>query len=161
MLLSPHFELLEFERTRAPMPNEAPIAHRDNLVKLCHLLLEPWRKRSGRLYVTSGYRTEAVNAWLAANNFKASKTSEHMRGLAADIRPLDTRIPVAWMQLLELVDLPIGQAIVYVREPGKGWIHVSVDLELPIRRDIRVDVPWSKNTIPWKHYQGNPLEVVV
>jgi hypothetical protein len=152
--LSEHFALSEFTRTQVDLPNEPTLLHVERMRLLCTLVLEPFRQRVGRLKVTSGCRSPQVNVALAALGYKASKTSQHMRGEAADVRPLDMPLPAAWGALLALrAVLPIDQAIVYVREPGKGWLHLSF-ADKP-RDDFRVDIPGQKQTVPWSAYRGN------
>lgn len=154
MKLSPHFSLQELVVTSTGLPNVPSPAEIANLRELATRVLQPWRDVVGRLKVTSGFRTEAVNLALREAGYKASRTSEHLRGLAADVKPLDTDLPDAWRALLDLPGLPIGQAILYVRRPGTGWVHVSVDLAPPLRRDLRVDLLGQPRTVPWASYRG-------
>lgn len=133
--LSPHFLLSELTHTDTRLPNEPSPEHVANLRLLCERVLEPWRERVGPLRISSGFRSEAVNTAV-----KGSRTSEHLQGLAADVVPVRTALPEAWAELVRLVEegLPVSQGIVYQRVEGRGWIHCSVDLQPPVRKELLV-----------------------
>lgn len=121
--LSPHFTLRELTVTATGLPNAPTQDDVRRLGLLCVEVLEPWRASVGPLRVTSGYRSPAVNAAV-----KGSRTSQHMRGEAADVVPLTLALEPAWRELVRLVEeegLPVDQAIVYQRPRGRGWVHVS------------------------------------
>ena len=85
MNLTDHFTLEEmvFSQTalRKGIPNHPDVQHVSNLKALCERVLEPIRTLIGKpIFVTSGYRSEALNAAVGG-----SKSSQHMEGLAADI----------------------------------------------------------------------------
>jgi hypothetical protein len=152
--LSRHFALSEFTRTKARAPNVPEAHHVAAMEDLCVEVLEPWRREIGRIYVSSGFRSEAVNLELRELGYDTADNSEHCLGRAVDGKPLDLPIELAWTRLVRLAGgLPVGQAILYVRERGRGWIHVSHDPTEPRRRDLRIDPP-SGRTIPWKDYSG-------
>jgi hypothetical protein len=66
---------------RKGIPNKPDVQHVSNLKALCERVLEPIRTLIGKpIFVTSGYRSEALNAAVGG-----SKSSQHMEGLAADI----------------------------------------------------------------------------
>lgn len=154
MQLSAHFELSEFTRTRATAPNVPTPEHIEAMGLLCTEVLEDWRASVGRLYITSGFRSKLVNIELRSYGYETADNSEHCEGRAADCRPLDTPLDVAWHRLMRLAHLlPIGQAILYVRPKGSGWVHVSHDPTEPRRRDLRVKPPTGR-TIPWSGYSG-------
>lgn len=154
MQLSPHFALSEFTRTQARSDNTPESHHIAAMEDLCVEALEPWRREVGRLYITSGFRSLAVNLELRELGYDTADNSEHCLGRAADCKPLDLALDLAWTRLVRLAEvLPIGQAILYVRAPGKGWIHVSHDPSAPYRRDLRVK-PVSGRSVPWRGYSG-------
>jgi hypothetical protein len=135
MRLTPHFTLAELTVTSTGLPNVPSSAEAEALRELCLRVLEPWRAVVGPLRVTSGFRSRAVNDELRKRGYSASRTSQHLRGEAADVVPVRGDLVSAWAALVSLVErgLPVDQAIVYQRGPGKGWIHVSHD-EVPRRQ---------------------------
>jgi uncharacterized protein YcbK (DUF882 family) len=96
----------------------------NNLLVLCANVLQPVRDHFGKgVKVNSGYRSPEVNVKVGG-----SKTSDHCRGMAADIE-----IPgVANAELAEYIrdNLPHTQVILefYTQGiPDSGWVHVSYD----------------------------------
>lgn len=89
----------------------------NNLFNLCEYFLEPLQKQFGKIVVTSGYRCSKVNSLV-----NGSKNSQHMKGQAVDIVPLDLfdsgeKLNELWHLLLSW---NIDQAIRY-----DNFIHVS------------------------------------
>lgn len=97
--------------------------HTANMKALAVHLLEPIRERwGGAIVISSGYRSKALNDVTPG----ASATSQHCKGEAADIRPLDGRKK----ELFEMIrdsGLPFDQLInEYPDKNGvPSWIHVS------------------------------------
>lgn len=140
MKLTTHFTLEEFIRSNTAtrlkitnLPNKQQIA---NLLELCREVLEPIREAYGKpIIVTSGYRCPELNKAVGG-----VATSEHLQGMAADIRTLsDTKADnkKLWMVCLEVLKhRQFGQLI---NEHNYDWIHVSYNasrnrrqiLELP------------------------------
>ena len=76
-----YFNLAELKRTTTGIPNEPGEAATENLGNLVKHVLDPLRELAGSpISVNSGFRSAAVNAAVGG-----SKTSDHMKGLAADI----------------------------------------------------------------------------
>lgn len=125
MQLSPHFSLHELTRTSTGLPNRPPPSVIDSLRRLAVHVLQPLRNDLGRLRITSGYRSPAVNAAVGGRS-----TSDHLRGEAADLVPLDASLEDAWRALLGhmTAGAPVDQAILY-----SGHIHVSYS-ETPRRQ---------------------------
>lgn len=87
--LSPHFTMGEMMRSGKavgmgvknvpevnPVPGEASREEViENLRELCRCVLEPLRRRVGRVIVVGGYRCEAVNRAV-----HGAEHSQHMRG---------------------------------------------------------------------------------
>lgn len=96
-------------------PNQEII---DNLEQLVEHVLDPLREGYGKpIKVNSGYRCLALNKAV-----KGSKTSSHMKGLAADIT---VGSPTKNKQLFELAQelkLPFDQLI---DESNFSWVHIS------------------------------------
>ena len=115
VLLSPHFSYAEMTRTDTGIPNEPNPEQLSELVMLCTDILEPARLLLGPIKINSGFRTLAVNTAI-----HGAKTSQHMKGQAADIVPITRDLEFAY-QWLKATDLPYDQLIV---EPT--WLHVSI-----------------------------------
>jgi zinc D-Ala-D-Ala carboxypeptidase len=147
--LSPHFTIAEMSHTSTGLNNTPSPHHVDSLITLCTLVLEPWRALVGPLKVTSGYRAPHVNLRIGG-----AKSSQHLRGEAADVVPVRTPLEDAWRVLVELVEggLPADQAIVYQRERGHGWIHVSHS-SLRQRGQLLVQLKDGKTYVPWRDFR--------
>ena len=147
MRLSAHFTLSELTTTSQQLPNVPGPQQITELRELAAQVLEPWRAVIGPIRITSGYRSAAVNVAVGG-----SRTSDHVHGRAADCAPLAVSLDVAWRALVALAeDLPLDQAILYVRRPGQGWIHVG--RRVTPRRELlvqRVGLP----TAAWAGYSG-------
>lgn len=91
-----------------------------NLEKLVEFILDPLREAYGKpIVVTSGYRCEKLNRILGG-----VRTSQHVKGEAADIRSVEDT-PEENKKIFDLIkdlDLPFDQLI---NEYGYDWIHVS------------------------------------
>lgn len=100
------------------IPNNPNETQEKNMVELIEGLLDPVRIAYGKpIYINSGFRSEALNK--AVNG---SKTSQHMKGQAADI---DTRKGKKEnKKLFELIrdNFTFDQLI---DEKDLSWIHVS------------------------------------
>jgi len=121
--LSKHFRLSELTRTSSKLantPTSSVII--DRLRELCVNVLEPVRSHFGRaVLIHSGYRSPAVNSAIGG-----SKTSQHMKGEAADFHvPGQTVYDVA-MWISETLEY--DQLILENFVPGSGssgWVHCS------------------------------------
>lgn len=102
---------------------------RARLGMLAANVLQPLRDACGRIRVNCAYRSPAVNR-LAGGEEK----SQHLRGEAADLRPLDCPLEVAMRWIV--ANLDFDQAIL---EAGT-WIHVSFTTRRPNRRQALIGV---------------------
>lgn len=125
--LTTHFtleEMLESDTAAAlGIKNEPTKQHKANLKALAVHLLEPIREKwGGAIVVSSGYRSKELNDVIP----RASKTSQHCKGEAADIRPLDGR-KLELFNMIKVSGLPFDQLInEYPDKNGvPSWIHVS------------------------------------
>lgn len=85
------------------------------LMSLCRYVLDPVREKYGKtIVVTSGFRTPFLNRLVGG-----VPSSQHMQGLAADLRCDD---PKALFDLIAESDLPFDQLIYYQK---KKFVHVS------------------------------------
>lgn len=132
MRLSSHFTLAELTTTGTGLPNDPDPASLARLRVLCDELLEPVRALLGvPLRVTSGFRSPAVNAKIGG-----AKTSQHMRGEAADVVPVGLDAEEAMRRIAEAVRdgrLVVDQAIVY----RSGFLHLSRRSESNRRQLLR------------------------
>ena len=90
----------------------------NNLKQLVDYILDPLREQYGKpITVNSGYRCPALNK--AVNG---SKTSQHVKGLAADITAGSVKENKVIFQLIQELNLPFDQLI---DEKKFSWVHVS------------------------------------
>lgn len=91
-----------------------------NVQALVNNVLDPLREAYGKpVIVTSGYRCEALNKAVGG-----SKTSDHMKGCAADIvgTPNTKMENKRLFNLIQSLNLPFDQLI---DEKNFDWVHVS------------------------------------
>lgn len=126
MRLTTNFTLEEFIRsttaTRLHIINLPTREEIENIVDLCRNVLQPIRDAYGKpIVVTSGYRCPELNKAVGG-----VATSEHMKGMAADIRSVsDTRADnkALWEVCRKvLATRQFGQLI---NEHNYDWIHIS------------------------------------
>jgi len=128
MNLSPNFSLHELTKSetalRLDLDNTPDDEATENLRLLCEKVLQPVRDHFGKgVKVNSAYRSPESNAAVGG-----SKTSDHCKGMAADIE-----IPgVANADLAQWImdNLDYTQLILEFYTPGipdSGWVHVSYD----------------------------------
>jgi zinc D-Ala-D-Ala carboxypeptidase len=128
MNLSPNFSLHELTKSetalRLDLDNTPDEQATENLRLLCEKVLQPVRDHYGKgVKVNSAYRSPESNAAVGG-----SKTSDHCKGMAADIE-----IPgVANADLAQWImdNLDYTQLILEFYTlgiPDSGWVHVSYD----------------------------------
>ena len=128
MNLSANFTLKELTKsdtaTRLGLDNTPDDEALENLKTLCEKVLQPVREHFGKsVTVNSAYRSPESNA--AVNG---SKSSDHCKGMAADIEI----VGVANADLAQWImdNLDYTQLILEfytVGIPDSGWVHVSYD----------------------------------
>ena len=122
MNLSPHFTLAELTRTSSGLANVPTDAEVKALKALCATLLEPVRAKFGPVSIHSGYRGPAVNAKIGG-----SKTSQHMRGEAADFHCPGATLEHVMRWIVTESNLHYGQVILEGHTAGEPtWIHLSL-----------------------------------
>jgi len=122
MQLTKDFSLSEMTNSRTAtanniqnVPNDEQIA---NLRALCVQVLQPARDKIGRaITINSGFRSLALNSILS----KASSTSQHLQGEAADITMSDKN---SNMELFAIIR-DLGNYDQLIDEKNFSWIHVS------------------------------------
>lgn len=124
LLVTSRAEFRAAQMTAAESPQT-----RAALEALARTILDPIREHVGRpVRVNSGLRCPALNAATPG----ASKTSQHVRGEAADIAVpglSDAELRRVWAWVAFESGLAYGQAIFEDARPGSeggAWIHVSL-----------------------------------
>ena len=125
MNLSPHFTFEELTRTSQTAlqdkNRQEAQAFVPSLTKLAELL-ELVRGHFGKpLKINSAFRGPAVNAGTPGS----SKTSQHMKGEAADIAIPGVDDAEIHRWIVKDSGLKYGQCILE-RPPGRSWVHVSI-----------------------------------
>ncbi len=89
-----------------------------NLEALAVNVLQPIHDVYQGIRINSGYRSPDLCLAIGSKT-----TSEHTRGIAADIEPINTHVPL--IELLKFINLELKfRRIIYEYPPG-GWIHIS------------------------------------
>jgi hypothetical protein len=116
-----HFKLSELLTTGTGLPNMPTWEQVENLRKLGNMLDRIRQRFGGPIAVNSAFRSEAVNRSVGGSN-----TSAHLKGLAADIRPVSGR-QADYEKLLSAArdvfamrtgELSPDQLIIYCRSAG-------------------------------------------
>lgn len=121
MQISKNFRLSEMLVTSTGIANTPSDKEIENMKTLAVKILQPLREYMNRpVIVTSGYRSYEVNKAV-----KGSKTSQHMKGEAADIsagnRTLNKKMYEFIRDNLEFDQL--------INEYNYQWVHVSYTTE--------------------------------
>jgi len=125
MKLSNNFTLREFVKSqtasRKGIDNTPTDEHLDNAVALFKHVVQPVRENFGPTIITSGYRSDALNAAIGG-----STTSQHSKGQAVDLEVMG----VSTAEVCEWIaaNTDFDQLILEFFEPGdtnSGWVHVS------------------------------------
>ena len=124
--LTTNFSLHELTKSetalRLDLDNTPGETETENLRTLCEMVLQPVRDHYGKgVKVNSAYRSPESNAAVGG-----SKTSDHCKGMAADIEI----VGVANADLAQWImdNLEYTQLILEFYTPGipdSGWVHVS------------------------------------
>lgn len=164
--LSPHFTVGEMLRSGTAIrlgiknvPEEHPedgLTNEEvveNLRLLAVKVLEPLRRRVGRVIVTSGYRCRALNRAVGG-----VATSQHLCGQAADIHVTGNEMCRKYARIIRQLT-PFDQLILEpAGSPQKRWIHVSYRPKG--RGSVGVSSPKTKWMMPIRkarHYQEGPI----
>ena len=152
MQVGKYFTLSEFTRSHKAMrygidnsPNDAQLVE---IKALSGNVLDPLRKATGPVSITSGLRVLELNRMVGS-----SDKSQHTKGQAADIKIKGMTAEQMARKIIEL-DLPFDQLIVYAPSRG-GHVHVSHKSAGKNRRDIR-RAPASGNYPAWDPDKGPP-----
>ena len=147
MNLTANFTLKELTKsdtaTRLGLDNTPDEQALENLKTLCEKVLQPIREHYGKsVTVNSAYRSPESNA--AVNG---SKSSDHCKGMAADIEI----VGVANADLAQWImdNLDYTQLILEFYTPGipdSGWVHVSYDPENLKKQELTATKVAGKTT---------------
>lgn len=114
------FSWVELTRTSTGLPNEPDEEVRLNLQIVAQCFLDPLRAKVGvPIYITSGYRSPAVNKAV-----KGSSLSAHLRGCAADFK-VKGMTALEVMRVVIEMGLPYDQLIGYAANRG-GHVHLGI-----------------------------------
>lgn len=135
--LSPHFRFSELTKTEhrdLVVENiQQALPCKQTLEQLCHVLLEPIRRTCGALIVHSGFRMPELNTRIGG-----SKTSQHMKGEAADFHWVGGSLQDVFDWIWIESDLPYGQVILEGgTEDDPAWIHISLGEPYRVREKCR------------------------
>lgn len=122
--LSEHFTLEEMCRSGAAVrhriDNTPDREQTERLRQLCLNVLEPLRRRFGVIRITSGFRSERLNAIVGG-----ADTSQHMRGEAADIHISGMETGRKMYEYIT-ANLDFDQLLFeHSMSNGACWLHVS------------------------------------
>lgn len=118
MKLSPNFTLAELTVTNTGLFNSPNAERLANLVSLASTLEKVRSALGGKpIIISSGYRSEAVNAAV-----KGARNSAHIQGLAADFTCHKFGTPLQVCEAIRQAGIEVDQVI---HEYGR-WIHLGI-----------------------------------
>ena len=146
---SPHFTFEEMTRTGQTALQDKNREEAKAFIKpLTELaeFLEVIRTHFGKpLKINSAFRGLAVNSATPGS----SKTSQHMKGEAADIEMPGVDDAELHRWICKESGLKYGQCILE-RPPGKSWVHVSICGSRDVKRCNEALTFDGKSYNPWK-----------
>ena len=120
---APNFKYYEFTRSETALrhnlnnvPNEEYIWA--NIENLAANVLQPIRNKFGRIRILSGYRSPDVNIKIGG-----SKTSNHCRGEAADIEPIEKGVSL--LDIMNFIHDNLEWRWMIAEYMPWGWIHID------------------------------------
>lgn len=132
--LSEHFSLEEMTRSgmaiRLRLENKPTASDIARMRELCEQVLEPLRRRYGRICVTSGYRSLAVNKAVGG-----AARSQHLTGEAADIYVSGRVMAQKYSDFL-MAHTDFDQLIVEPRHGRPRWLHISFTRRRKNRHEV-------------------------
>jgi len=112
--LGKYYTLAELTNTSQPFDNTPTPDACMNLKTLVSNVLDPLRDAVGPIIITSGYRSQALNAAVGGSEY-----SQHMKGEAVDVRG----VTASNQEIVDVLrNLPIDQVITY---DNSGHVHIS------------------------------------
>ena len=113
MQLSKNFTLEELTHTDTGISNSPSKKNLLQLEELCTSLLQPIRDKFGRIHITSGFRSKAVNKAVGGKYY------------SADIVPLNAKIDKVMAWIVRDSGLQFGQCILE-KVGDRQWLHISL-----------------------------------
>ena len=120
---APNFRYREFIKSSVAIRHEINNIPQEeyiwsNIERLAINVLQPIRNKFGRLRITSGYRTQILNMKIGG-----SSTSNHCRGEAADIEPLEDGIGL--IDVFKFIHDKLEFRWLIAEYFLEGWIHID------------------------------------
>ena len=137
-MLSEHFSLEEMTRSgvaiRMRTDNNPDEEQVENMRQLCRNVLEPVRRRFGVTRITSGFRSQALNAAVGG-----APDSQPLRGEAADLHISNMEVGRKVFDFIRL-HTDFDQLLFERRiKGGYWWLHVSFTTRRPNRHQAMLD----------------------
>lgn len=100
----------------------ANVIVKKNMIRLVNQVLDPLREKVGAIRINSGYRTPEHNRQIGG-----SPTSQHIKGEAVDIFPLEKDIDDVFALIIR--EFKYDQVILEKNNAGVRWLHISYKAE--------------------------------